>query len=944
MNIKGKIKIVLLAYKKVHNKKDIIKKIIKILSQGGLTGLKYAIFGVYRRGAKVEDIYDYQQNHIPSIEEVDGSVTVIIEVPNNSVDISGTIMSLKNQSYKDFDVKLVVPTGYSGYEEYEKIHFESFPGEAYKKVMEQINSDHLYILNGGNILHPSTLMLLLQSTDGKKDVLTYCDECIFDGLNGNRLEYFIKPDYSEVYQATSMYMEQGIMFPSLLVKKIDNFMGKDSLFPSRIQSAVFDTLKYCTTVNHVRYILLLRNSLVESDDLLQKMAIIRQNLHNKEIMGQVFYRQDNPYSLSLGRKNYKVSIIIPAQDIHKLKTCISSIIRNTNYPHYEIIVVFSSRISDELSLFSDLSHLIIINQESELNFNYSNLCNKGAEVASGEILLFIKETVKFVENTWLQEIITCFAFNSIGAVSPKILREDNTIQYAGIISGGFGFFPIPFNGEANVRKAGINDYAFLNREVSVLSSTCLAIRKEVFEKISGFNEIETPDKFSNADLSFKIGNLGLNCFYCAESTIFTCDSDWYDSWFDKDNEGAYLHIMRNYFDKLEYDPYFTDTMKYCFLKNIPYEYAFYCGKSAPTHVRMDKGKAILLVSHELSLTGAPIALHYAAKAILCTGNYPVVVSPYDGNLRSELTQDGINVIIDNTINGSDFWVKWARNFDMVIVSTLVQYQSIMQLNNCDIPVVWWVHESKESYVRGADKLIPNEIGKNIHVYCGGGYARKTMKTYRPTYNAEELLYCVPDYASEISSEYSYRLENIKDKIVFITVGTIEKRKGQDIFAKAILALPEGYVSMCRFFIIGRRIDDNIYKEVINAKELYPEEVTLINEVSRKEIRDVYSQSDVIVCASRDDPMPVFMTECLMLSKVALCSENTGTASLLQDGVNGFIYADDSWEKLRDKMMFIIDNYDALHTIGAEGRKIYEQYFTEETFNDKMAKVIYKLLN
>ena len=935
MNIKGRVKIIFQAYKKVHNKKGIVKKIFKIFIQSGLAGLKYTIFDISRREVNSEDIYDYQQKTMPLADRADGSVTVIIEVQNNKVDITGTITSLKNQTLKNIDIKLIVPKEYSGYDEFEKVDYLNFPGEAYRDIIDRINTDYFVVINGSNILHTSALMLLLKATDNKKEVLTYCDECIFDGVNGKRIKYFIKPDYSEVYQTTSLYIEQGVMFPTSIAKNIENFMGNNLKFASRIQYAVFNTLEFCNRVNHVRHILLLRNSFAEDSDLLQNISVIQQNLNQKNLKGTVCYKESNRYVLSLNKDRLKVSIVIACQDAGKLKTCISSILTVTDYPLYEIIVVSQKRIDVE---FLHYPNLKILTEDSLEQFNYSKLCNKGAQAASGEIILFVKETVKIVQSDWLKEIISCFAFDSIGAVSPKILREDNTIQYSGIISGGFGFFPIPFNGDMNVKQEGINDYAFVNREISILSSTCLAVRKEVFEKIEGFNQIETPNKFSNADLSLRIQRYSSSCFFCADSIIYSCDDNWYDSWFENDDGSAYLYVLRNYIDKLEYDPYFTNEMKYCYLKNIPYEYSFHCGKN------QRKGRAILLVSHELTLSGAPIALQYAAKTILEYGDYPVVVSPFDGNLRSELTADGVDVIIDPTINGSTFWLKWAKNFDLIIVSTLVQYHSINQLNNMDIPVVWWVHESQESYTRGADILIPKEIGKNIHVYCGGGYAKKVLKEYRPTYNVDELLYCVPDYCTEIKNNYSYKLENIEGKMVFTTIGSIEKRKGQDIFVKAILSMPEDYIKKCRFFIIGRNFDENIYREIENLKNLYPEQVTLINEVSRKELWDVYNQSHAVVCASRDDPMPVFMTETLMLSKIAICSENTGTASILDDGVNGFVYKDNSYEKLKEKMMYVIDNYNKLGSIKYNGRKVYEQYFTEEAFNKEIRKIINKFLN
>lgn len=937
MDLKNKIKIFIQAYTNTNNKWSIIKKVIKSFLKGGIAGLKYDIIGASRKKVNIEDIYDVQQKLDIVSAKLDKYITVIIEISAEKTDIMGTLESLNKQTYKNYYLKLIVPEGYQKYKEYEVTYYKESPGEVYTSVINNVKSTHFIILNGSNILDKNALYLFAKSIEEKNAEFTYCDECIFDGQDGKRINYFIKPDYSRVYNTLSMYIEQGVMFSTEKSKEIEHFFDENLKFSSRMSDAVFKTLQISTYLYHIKCILLLRNSFAEDNDVMQKTSIIERNLKNLNIEGSAYYKE-NLIHLALKDQYFKVSIIIPCINFSKHEEFINSILINTEYPDYEVIIVSYNETIVQYYVSNNISKVKFVTDKRQ-DLNYSRMCNLGAKNASGDILLFLNEAVKIQNNDWLKYMSMYFTFSEIGAISPKVLRVDNTIRYAGIISGGFGFFPIPFNGDPNIRNTGINDYAFTSREISVLSSTCIAIRKEIFQNIKGFNELDTPNKFCNVDLSFKVQQMGFSCFLSAESIVYSCNTEWYDSLFDAEDDSAYLYILKNYIDKLEYDPYFTEEMKYVYLKNIPYDNAFYSG-----HRKIRKGHSVLLVSHELSLTGAPVALHYAAKTILDNGDYPVVLSPFDGNLRRELTADGIDVIIDSTINGSDFWIKWARNFDLVIVSTLVQYHSIKQLNNLNIPVLWWIHESKESYSRGADKLIPNELGKNIHVFCGGGYAKDTLKEYRPSYNPGELLYCVPDYVSEIDSNYSYKLNHIDGKLVFTTIGTVERRKGQDVFAKAIMNLPADYIEKCRFFIIGKNVDDNVYKEVLLLKDMYPDQVTLINEVSRSEIRDVYSQSDAIVCASRDDPMPVFMTECLMLSKIAVCSENTGTASLLEDGVNGFVYKNNDFLELSEKMMYVIDNYKDLDKVKKEGRKTYETYFTDEAFHSKISKVIDNLLN
>lgn len=356
------------------------------------------------------------------------------------------------------------------------------------------------------------------------------------------------------------------------------------------------------------------------------------------------------------------------------------------------------------------------------------------------------------------------------------------------------------------------------------------------------------------------------------------------------------------------------------------------------------GKNILLITHELSMTGAPIALYYAAKSYIKNGDYAVMLSPEDGPLRKEIVEDGISLIVDTTINGSDFWLKTACNFDLVIVCTLSEYQVIPKLEQLGIPVLWWVHESERSYILGADAVIPHEISSDIHVYCGGHYAQKMLHKFRPSYSSDILLYGVEEYQfSEDLKQYCYELKNIENKIIFFSVGTFEFRKGQDLLVKAIEELPKEYLQKVKFIFAGKSVDDEIYQAVYELYKKYPDFIEMIEFLTRKELMDVYRQVDCVICSSRDDPMPVFMTEALMLSKICICSENTGTASLLQDGINGFVFKDNDYEQLKEKIIEVIEQYDQLDKMKLEGRKVYEKYFSVNIFHKNLMEITNSIL-
>jgi glycosyltransferase involved in cell wall biosynthesis len=107
---------------------------------------------------------------------------------------------------------------------------------------------------------------------------------------------------------------------------------------------------------------------------------------------------------------------------------------------------------------------------------------------------------------------------------------------------------------------------------------------------------------------------------------------------------------------------------------------------------------------------------------------------------------------------------------------------------------------------------------------------------------------------------------------------------------------------------------------------------LTGEVERNKIVEFLHKCDCMVCASREDTMPIFITEAMMFHKVCICSENTGFASIINDGVNGFIFRNNSSDELCRKLTYYVENHALLDNMRAKSRDTYESNFTFDKFS------------
>lgn len=350
---------------------------------------------------------------------------------------------------------------------------------------------------------------------------------------------------------------------------------------------------------------------------------------------------------------------------------------------------------------------------------------------------------------------------------------------------------------------------------------------------------------------------------------------------------------------------------------------------------------VLLVPHELSLTGAPVIMLYAAKVFQRNGFQSVVLCPIDGNLRQKFVDEGIQVIIDpKTTWKNDYLYNWMKQFCLIMVCTLTLGELVDGLTDFEVPVIWWLHESEEIYPTWFP-LRPKKIGNNVSIYAGGQRALATYEKYFLNHDAKLLLYGIPDENPDPEKGYIKKSEG---KIVFAVIAVLQPRKGQDLFVEAIANMPSADKENAEFWIIGP--DPGIYPEfmekVATGAAAEPK-IKMFGEWPMEKLMSEYPGIDVIVCPSRDDPMPVVLPEGMMFYKTCITTTGSGTAAFIDDGVNGLVCDIDA-KALAEKMSWVINNPKQLPILGTAARKLFENVFSEQAFERELMQIVDEKIN
>jgi len=883
-------------------------------------------------------------------------ISVIIPVYNPHVKwLKAAIISLQAQSYTNWELRVADegsndPGGrrllkrMSGMDK--RIHITALEKNegiyaVSNKAVEMAKGEFIAFMDHDDELTDDALFWIVKEINEHPDTdFMYSDECKFDCEKNKKYDFFCKPDWSPSLILNFMYVGHLTVYKTSLVRQIGGFRsGYDFSLDYDLVLRMSDIAR---KIRHVERILYYWRDIPGSDASGSKFFARETNTTTlkdwynwKGIKAAVsdsnFLNDARPVLLN----DFKVSIIIPSDNINNLTQCVKDLLKNTSYSDYEIVIVTNSRIADQLpNVFQAVEKLIICRYDKP--FNFSDKCNMGAYSASGNVFCFYNDDVVPINKDWIERMLEILILPDIGGVTPIQLSNNNTILNAGLVLGTPGFQDFAFHGRDFAESRYLMVSPHMIRDISVMSGACFVIKKDIFVKIGGFDAVNTPNSFSDTDLSLRLMDNGYRCVCTPYSRVLHENKV---SWSTTERpDKTFLYIMERWGKYLSRDIYFTDSMKklYGMVSSDMYRYF---APLCPA-VRKQGGRDILLISHELTLTGAPIVLMDMALFFLENGDWPVVISLQDGPLRQKYIEMGITVIIDKSICHTSTCNCYAfnyvaRNFDLAVVNTIVCYRVISEQYNSLLPVLWWIHEG-DYVLNSFSGIIPKTIGKNITVICGGNYSWKMLKKYNVNYETEILNYGIKDTGLV---PYQSNLDRIK----IILIGSYELRKGHDLFIKAIKTLPQTVLQKAEFIFSGGIINKKVYNKVVkfckNRNNCY-----VYKTMPRADIYKLYDEASCIVCPSRDDPMPVVITEMMMKGKICIISEKVGHAQYIKDGENGFVFADGDIKTFSKKLEYVIINANKLQDIGKNARKVFLHNFEMNIFRKKFKLLLEKAIS
>ena len=215
-----------------------------------------------------------------------------------------------------------------------------------------------------------------------------------------------------------------------------------------------------------------------------------------------------------------VSVIIPNRDSLALITrIVDDLLHRTAYPALEIVIADNGSTDPAVLAFYQArwSERFLVDLVVE-PFNFARMCNRGARMARGDVLLFLNNDIEVIEPGWLDEMVECLAFPQTGIVGARLLYPDGSLQHAGVIVG-LGEAAGHWHVAEPIDTPGPMGRLAVRQTIGAVTAACMLVSRSCFEALGGFDDIAFPIAYNDVDLCIRARHAGFRTVWTPFATL-----------------------------------------------------------------------------------------------------------------------------------------------------------------------------------------------------------------------------------------------------------------------------------------------------------------------------------------------------------------------------------------------------------------------------------------
>lgn len=359
--------------------------------------------------------------------------------------------------------------------------------------------------------------------------------------------------------------------------------------------------------------------------------------------------------------------------------------------------------------------------------------------------------------------------------------------------------------------------------------------------------------------------------------------------------------------------------------------------------------SVLLVSHLLDYSGAPLALLASVEPLQRMGLAVMVISPVDGPLRQAFEQQGCRVLVEPRPQDIDPLCFRMAGVELCICNTVVM-SACFRAYSAVLPTLLWIHENMCPPAAAREFLYTeNESLWGWESATYGVMNPRLLQTLQPLQKRvafcsdwarapfRELLpdsFVLPYIARDQAAAEEAALPSPRGGafVHFAFIGSYNQRKSPHLIIEALALMPPQLRRRCRITLVGQPAVRDAYALNLETMAAPFAEVQLLPVMEPQEVQRFLKTVDVLLCPSQTDPMPLVVTEAWMHGCAVVMSEAVGQRCLAEEGEsrNAYVVPVGDAAALAAVMQHLAEHTEELPQLAQNARRTYCRRFDAET--------------
>ncbi len=393
-------------------------------------------------------------------------------------------------------------------------------GKTSNQALAMATGEFIGLLDHDDLLAKDALLLVAEELQANPNTRVVYSDKDKISINGERHSPFFKPAFSPTLLQSQNYIGHFVVAERELIESVDGFRSdfdgaQDYDLLLRLTSEGNDILHIPKVLYHWRAI---PGSTASSfsekcyaADAGRKALQSSFDSQNLNVTVKSATRPGAYHSLTEITGEPKVSIILPFKDQPVvLEKCLSSVFEETRWQNLEIIAINNNSAEAQttklIERWQQKSNRVRFIEYIDV-FNYSKICNFGANQTDGDYLVLLNSDIEITSSGWIETLLGFAQQDSIGAVGCRLWYPDGKIQHAGIVVGidegaGHPYKGFPKNSRGYFQRLQVD------HNVSAVTGALMMVNREKYLAVGGLDETDFAVAYNDVDFCLKLLKAG----------------------------------------------------------------------------------------------------------------------------------------------------------------------------------------------------------------------------------------------------------------------------------------------------------------------------------------------------------------------------------------------------------------------------------------------------